>query len=82
MTKLDLLYRAAAAAAYKDGVSAGDPAALREWIESHCSYNADQMFFLVLGIGTELADIEAQAQGYDNEVHRAFESAKRKVSHV
>lgn len=76
--KADLkdFFQTAAIQADKDGVDAGDEQQLINWIRFNCNYSEDHLFFLVLLIGSALADIQAQAQGFKHEVHRALESAK------
>jgi hypothetical protein len=66
------LYAEAAGQANKAGISAGDEASLVEWIRQNCKYREGIEFFLVLGIGCELADIQAKEQGFKNEVDRAW----------
>ena len=72
------IYKVAAKIAFEEGIDAGDETMVLEWIRKTCSYRPDTEFFLVLGIGAELADLEAQKQGYDSEAHRAFEYAINK----
>ena len=80
MASLEDIYRQAAVEAYRQGVSAGNESHLVEWIRANCSYREDTEFFLVLGIGCELADIEARAKGFESEAHRAYEAAVRAVA--
>jgi hypothetical protein len=70
------VYRAAAKVAQEKGISASDEDALLRWIRQSCRYPKEVEFFVVLGIGSELADLEAQSQGYKNEVDRAFQAAQ------
>jgi len=72
---LSEIYKAAAEKAYIDGIPAGDEGRLIDWIFANCRFDEDKLFFLVLGIGCELADIEARAEGFENGVHKAFNSA-------
>jgi hypothetical protein len=73
------IYKAAAAKAHTDGVFAGNEPALVEWIYQNCRFDDDKLFFLVLGIGCELADIEAREHGYDNGAHEAFDHAAMRI---
>lgn len=74
------IYRAAAHAAHADGVDPGNEEKLVAWIRGNCRYEYDKEFFLVLGIGCELADIRAREQGFQSEVHRAFSQAEDFIS--
>jgi hypothetical protein len=76
---LNTIYKQAAQKAHTDGIAAGDEAKLVEWICSNCRFDEDKLFFLVLGIGCELADIEARKEGFENGVHKAFNSAAIKL---
>lgn len=79
MSDLRERYQAAAQKAFADGVGAGDQEQLAQWIRANCRYDAqNNEFYLVLGIGCALADLRAQEQGYENEVHRAFVVAEQK----
>ena len=69
------LYKLAAGTANKQGIMPGNQTALVQWIRANCNYRPDTEYFLVLGIGCELADIQARAQGYNNDVHRAYNLA-------
>ena len=73
------IYAAAAQKAHNDGITAGDEPALVDWICANCRFDEDKLFFLVLGIGCALADIEAQKEGFENGVHRAFHHAAMKL---
>lgn len=75
---LKQLYKIAAQQAFNDKVDAGNESALVAWIQAKCKYEKKNEFYLVLGIGCELADLQAQKQSYKNEVHRAFEIAIKK----
>ena len=75
MSNLSAIYRQAAQAAHEAGISAANEKNLVAWIRSNCAYRVDTEYFLVLGIGCELADLEAQKLGYKNEVSRAFHVA-------
>jgi len=70
-------YNLAARQAFFDGIDAGHEKELIGWIRNKCTYAEKQEFYIVLGVGSELADMQARAQGYESEVHRAFEVAKR-----
>jgi hypothetical protein len=68
---LQAIYHRAARAARADGISPDDEPALLAWIRSHCCYHPEVEFFLLFGIGAELGDLRAQAEGYDNQAQRA-----------
>jgi len=80
MTNLKELYNQAARKAFTDGVDAGSESALVAWIWSNCNYRPDTEYFLVLGIGCALADLQAQEKGFKNEVQRAFLDAQHAIS--
>lgn len=65
------MYRDAAQVAYNDGVDPADDEQLAEWINNNCQYREETLFFLVLGIGSELADIQAQAEGFKDQGDKA-----------
>ena len=77
---LKALYKSAAEQANKDGIDSGNEDDLVQWIWANCKYHPDNEWYLLLGIGSALADLQAQAEGYKNDVHRAFEIAKAKTS--
>ena len=70
-------YKAAARNAFFDNIDAGDQSRLVEWIRSNCGYAPEHEFFLVLGIGCELAKIQSRERGYEDNIHEAFELAKK-----
>jgi hypothetical protein len=76
MKDLGKIYKMAAERADGQGISAADQTALVSFIRGNCIYDEDKEFFLVLGIGCELADIQARRAGYKNEVDRAYTAAK------
>jgi len=78
--ELDELYETAARQANKDGIKADNEKYLLNWIRLNCKYDSDNEFFLVLGIGCALANIQAKEEGFDNEVHRVFEVVINKPS--
>lgn len=71
-------YKTAARAASEDGIDAGNEPQLIEWIRRNCKYRPETEFFLVLGIGCELANMQSQQRGYKSNVHEAYELAKPK----
>jgi len=73
------IYNAAAAKAHKDGIGAGNEPELVRWIYQNCRFDDDKLFFLVLGIGCALADIEARERGYENGIHEAFHNAAMRI---
>jgi hypothetical protein len=70
------LYKQAAQKAYSDGIDSGNEMQLAKWIWSNCKFPLECYYYLVLGIGCELADIQAQKQGFLDEVERAYYTAK------
>lgn len=76
MAALSELYKQAAKKAFDDNVSAADEPLLVNWIRHNCRYKADNEFYLVLGIGCELAALESQSRGYENNIHEAFVKAE------
>lgn len=76
---LNQIYKAAAEKAHVDGILAGDEGKLIDWIYANCRFDDDKLFFLVLGIGCELADIEARGAGFENGVHQAFNNAAMRL---
>lgn len=74
---LKRLYEMAAEKAYNDGVDPDDENRLVAWITANCEFNRDHLFFLVLGIGAELADLIATGEGFQNQVDKIW---KEKIS--
>ena len=72
------LYAQAAQKAFDDGIDAGDQDQLVQWIQANCSYDPDNEFFLVLGIGSALADLQSQSKGYKHQVDEAYSKAVQK----
>lgn len=68
----------AAKTAFEAGIDAGDQDQLVAWIRGNCRYRVGTEYFMVFLIGSALADLQAQAQGYPNEVARAFDAASAK----
>ncbi len=76
---LSEIYKQAAIAAHADGIKASNQAELVTWIRANCKYRPETEYFLALGIGCDLADIQAIEAGYKSEVDRAFQAAKSKL---
>jgi len=74
-------YKRAALIALHDNVRASNEPMLTAWIRQNCSFRLSTEFFLVLGIGAELADLEANCHGYKSEVDRAFDIAATKTGY-
>lgn len=70
----------AAKTAFEAGIDAGDQDQLVAWIRGNCRYRVGAEYFMVLLIGSALADLQAQAQGWPNEVARAFAAAKAEIA--
>lgn len=72
-SKLHEMYRQCAALCRNAGVpcddSAGGP--VHAWVHQHCSYRPGTEFFIVLGICCAMADMDAQAEGYEGQADRA-----------
>lgn len=66
-------YKSAAQQAFADGIADDDETALAEWIRANCRYDQDKEFYLVLGIGCELADIHSKQRGFRSNAHEAWE---------
>ena len=79
MKDLQHLYKEAAMQADKDGVYAGSEMQLVKWIWANCTFPLECLFYLVLGIGSELADLQARRYGYKHDVERAFVAAKMEL---
>ena len=77
--RLKAIYKAAAAAALEDNVDPGSITDLVFWIRTRCKYNEENEYFLVLGIGAELADLRAQSEGYGGQCDKAFSTAVSKL---
>jgi hypothetical protein len=75
-------YFRAAEVARSDGIRSGNEVALLNWIRRNVRYDAKNEFYLFLGIGSALADLEAQAEGYANQAERAYKLAKKKSKTV
>ena len=73
-TRRDLneIYKAAAQKAFEDGIDPGNENQLIDWLEKNCNFNPDYLFFLILGVGSELADIIAQHEGYADQVDKIW----------
>jgi len=76
MDSLKLTYKLAAQAAYAAGESADNQEKLTSWIRANCKYRPDTEIYLVLGVGSALADIEAQAQEYLGQIDRIFKQPR------
>lgn len=87
--RLEELYRAAAERAYADGCTCDDTpnGCISQWVQRNVSYREGTLFFIVLGIACEIANIKARAEGYIDNGDRAIKLAlakfppKRKSSH-
>ena len=70
--ELKQIYKAAANKAFEDNIDPGNEPQLIAWIENNCSFDREYLFFLVLGIGAELADLQAQHEGYEHQVDKIW----------
>ena len=71
---LNKMYKAAGQKAFNDGIDPGNENDLINWINQNCSFDPDKLFFLVLGVGSELADISSQSKGFDNQTHKIWQT--------
>ena len=76
MADVKELYKQAAQKAFQDNIDTGNEKQLSQWIWDNCKFPLECMYYLVLGIGCELADLQAQRDGFDNEVARAVATAQ------
>ena len=77
--RLTQMYRQAAMAAHADGIRACEQKRLTNWIWHNCKFPLECLYYLVLGIGCELADYEARLRGFENEVERAYVAAQMEL---
>jgi hypothetical protein len=54
--------------------------AISRWIDRNAKCRPGTEFFIVNGIAAEMADLEAQEEGYRDQLHRAAERAFAKVA--
>jgi len=71
------MYRQAAERCRAEGVPiGGEPGgAVHRWVVNNCTFRPGTDFWIVLGITAEMADMEAQAEGFRDQGHRAAERA-------
>lgn len=72
-------YKQLAEQAFADGIPADDTPGgpLTDWIVQRVSYREGTLFFIVLGVACELADLYAQRDGFKSAAHKAAELAFR-----
>jgi len=72
-TRLGQMYRNAAKRCRDEGVPLDDSpnGAIHQWCVRNCKMREGTEFFIVLGICCAMADLEAQAEGYENQSDRA-----------
>jgi hypothetical protein len=68
--KLKEMYQAAAKKAMDENIKTASE--LIAWIQQNCNYDNDKEFFLVLGIGSELADLRAKKAGYKDQIEQVW----------
>jgi hypothetical protein len=80
-TQLQELYSKAADAAIADGCTADDSpnGCISQWVQKNVNYREDTLFFIVLGICAEIADREARAEGFENNIDKAAKLAFAKL---
>ena len=71
--KLEEMYKLAAQKAFEDDIDPGNETQLNQWIWDNCKFPIECMFYLVLGIGSELADIRAREKGYTNQTDQIWQ---------
>ena len=71
--ELLFMYRQAAEQAHTDGIRACEEKRLTTWIWYNCKFPLECLFYLVLGIGCELADYEAQGTDELNQKPQEYE---------
>lgn len=72
-SEIDTLIDHAARGAMHDGciADAGPQGDLARWVRLHCHYRPGTEFFVVLLVAARIADLHAQAEGYQSSAHRA-----------
>lgn len=82
MIDLKSLYKNGAELCLNEGLAVdGEPGGeIHQWVMQNCSYRPGTDFFIVLGICCEMADIQAQMEGFESQGHRAAAIAYRVVS--
>jgi hypothetical protein len=72
---LDEMYKQAAREARAAGCTCDDTpnGCVAQWVRANVTYRPETEFFIVLGIAAELADLEAQAAGFENAIARALD---------
>lgn len=80
-TQLQELYSKAADAAIADGCTADDSpnGCISQWVQKNVNYREGTLFFIVLGICAEIADREARAEGFENNIDKAAKLAFAKL---
>ena len=46
------------------------------WLRRHVKHRPDTLFFIVLGVISAMADIDAQSEGYEGQIDRAIKKMK------
>ncbi len=72
------MYRECAALCRNAGVPIdGEPGgAIHHWVVQNIRFRHGTDFFIVFGICAEMADMEAQSEGFDNQYQRAARSIR------
>jgi hypothetical protein len=80
--RLDEILDAAARQALSEGVTAGDAygGPVHLWVRRNVRYRPETEFFVVFLISFRIADLAAQAEGYEGAVHRAVDLAKKSLA--
>lgn len=78
---LETMYLICARRLYAMGVPCDDTPAgpVAGWIRRKVAYRPDTLFYIVLGVNCALADLYAQAEGFEGSIDRACKIAFRKA---
>jgi len=73
MSTLASLFRQAALICQESGIpnDSKPNGAISQWVRANCHYRPETEFFIVLGISCALADLDAQAEGFENNLAKA-----------
>ena len=76
-TDLDLVYRECAVRCQEEGIPNDDSpfGAIHCWVISNVRHRSDTAFYIVLGISGAMADLDAQSEGFTDQLGRAAKKA-------
>lgn len=77
---VDERFRQAATKCREDGVPIDTQpgGAIHRWVVENVSLRPGTEFFIVMGIAAEMADMDAQAEGQENQFDRAIKRSRKK----